>query len=186
MTDNVISLYQWYDELQRTDTDEAIVQKINARMAAASDKDDARSLAFILAGELTRQERFREAENILVDLSAQDPIEPYPLIRLAEVKLYYEQELDDALQVVDSALERARASEHFVRLALGVKARIAERLGRYDVVADVLRAIMAMSAPGSSRVDVGVERDFFDRIPSGAVDVALLHEYEAFCRRKAG
>lgn len=185
MTDNVISLYQWYDQLQQTDSDEAILQKIGVRMQAESDSEDARSLAFILASELTRQERYREAENILLDLSAKDPLEPYPLIRLAEVKLYYEQELEDALEVVDSALERAKASEHFVRLALGVKARIAERLGRYDLVSDVLRAIMAMSTPGSSRVDVGVERDFFDRIPSGAVDVTLLHEYEAFCRRKA-
>jgi hypothetical protein len=62
---------------------------------------------------------------------------------------------------VDKAIERARASGNFRRNALGVKARIAEKLRRYDLIAAVLREIMTIKF-AESRVDVGLERDFVD------------------------
>jgi hypothetical protein len=34
-----------------------------------------------------------------------------------------------------------------------------------------------------SRVDVGVERDFVDRLPAGVIEGDLLRQYDEFCRR---
>jgi hypothetical protein len=119
-----------------------------------------------------------------LDLSKQNPAEPYPLVALAEQKLYYEQKLDEALEIVERAIERARSSGYFRRNALGVKARIAEKLQRYDLISDVLREIMTTKFTGS-RVDVGVERDFVERLPTGVIDAELLAQYDKFCRRAA-
>jgi hypothetical protein len=182
MTDKFVGVHRWYDQLQQTYADQEIVDKITNRMGAENDKEIVRTLALILASEFRRQERYGEAENILLDLSQRDPVEPYPLIELAEQKLYYEEKLDEALEIVEKAVERARASGNFRRNALGVKARIAEKLQRYDLIADVLREIMTIRF-AESRVDVGVERDFVDRLPSGVIDKALLRRYDEFCRR---
>jgi hypothetical protein len=184
MTENVVSLHRWYNQLQQTCADQQIIDKIMNRVGVESDKETVRSLAFILASEFRRQERYGEAENILLDLSEQNPVEPYPLIELAGQKLYDEQKLDEALEIVEKAVERARASGNFRRNALGVKARIAEKLQRYDLIADVLGEIMTIKF-AESRIDVGVERDFVDRLPSGVIEAALLQQYDEFCRRSA-
>lgn len=182
MTDKVVSLHQWYDLLLKTREDRDIIEEITHRMEAESDSEAARSLAFILATEFRRQARYGDAENILLELSEQDPIEPYPLIDLAGQKLYYEQRPDEALDIIERAVERARASGSFRRNALGVKARIAEKLRRYDLIAEVLKEIMTIKFV-ELRVDVGIERDFVDRLPSDVIDRKLLEQYNEFCRR---
>jgi tetratricopeptide (TPR) repeat protein len=183
MTDNFVNLHKWYEELQRTCASQEIVDEITRRMNTESNEEDVRSLAFFLANEFRRQERYAEAENILLDLTERNPVEPYPLISLAEQKLYYEEKPSEALEIVEKALNRARASGNFRRNALGVKARIAEKLQRYDLIADVLREIMTTKS-GKSRADVGVERDFVDRLPTGAIDPTLLQQYDKFCRNR--
>lgn len=179
--DDPYSLYRWYDELQRTLADREIVDAIARRMAESGDVSR-RFLALILAGELRRQQRYRDAEAILLEVSKQDPGEPYPLISLAEQKLYYEADPAAALVIVEQALERARASGHYHRCALGVKARIAEKLRRYGLIEDALREIMTVAFTGRLD-DVGVERDFVARLPAGAIDTTLRERYDAFCRR---
>ena len=176
------NLHRWYDELQKTCADQEIIARITNRLSAEGDKQAVRSLILILASEFRRQERYGEAETILLDLSESDPVEPYPLIELACQKLYDEEKPVEALEIVERALGRARASGHFRRNALGVKARIAEKLRRYDLIAEVLREIMTIKF-GESRVDVGVERDFVDRLPSGVIDAALLRRYDEFYHR---
>jgi tetratricopeptide (TPR) repeat protein len=182
MTDTFVSLHKWYEQLQRTCADQEIVDKIANRMKAESDQETAGSLAFILASEFRRQERYGEAETILLNLSAQNPAEPYPFIELAEQKLYDEQKPDEALEIVEKAIERARVSGNFRRNALGVKARIAEKLQRYDLIADIIREIMTIKF-SESRIDVGLERDVVDRLPSGVIAAELVQQYYDFCRR---
>jgi hypothetical protein len=184
MTDNFVNLHKWYERLQRTCADQEIVDEITRRMKAENDKEDARTLAFFLASEFCRQKRYVEAERILLNLSQRNPVEPFPLISLAEQKLYYEEKPNEALEIVEKALNRARACGYFHRNALGVKARIAETLQRYDLVGDVLREIMTIKF-SESRADVGVERDFVDRLPAGAIGPILLRQYDEFCRSRA-
>jgi tetratricopeptide (TPR) repeat protein len=182
MTDQFVRLHDWYEGLRKAHGDREIIEEIKHRMEAESDGEAARSLAFILATEFHHQKRYGEAENILLKLSEQNPVEPSPLISLAEQKLYYEERPDEALEIIDRAIGRARASGNFRRNALGVKARIAEKLRRYDLIAEVMREIMTINLAGS-RIDVGIERDFVDRLPAGVVDSELLKQYDEFCRR---
>jgi tetratricopeptide (TPR) repeat protein len=176
------NVHKWHERLRRTCSNEEIVEDIKRRMEAERDLEIVRTLALILASEFREQQRYGAAENISLDLSQKDPIEPYPLINLAEQKLYYEQKIDEALEIVDEAIKRARACGNFHRNALGVKARIAEKMRRYDLIADVMKEIMTIEY---RRVDVGVERDFVDRLPPGAIDAELVEKYNEFCRRAA-
>jgi tetratricopeptide (TPR) repeat protein len=184
MTNTYVGLHKWYQQLQQRCAGSEIIDEIRNRMRVESDPEALRSLEFILADEFRQQERYREAEGVLLDISERSPAEPYPLIALAEQKLYYEGRLEEALEIVEKALERARASGTFRRNALGMKARIAEKLRRYDLISGILREILTMK--GSVRlVDVGVERDFVDRLPAGVIEAELLQEYDEFCRRGA-
>lgn len=181
--DDPYSLHRWYDELRPTLADREIVDAIKRRMADSGEASR-RFLALILASELRRQQRYRDAEAVLIDVSKQDPNEPYPLISLAEQKLYYEADPATALALIELALESARASGRYHRCALGVKARIAGKLRRYGLIEDALREIMTVAFTGRLD-DVGVERDFVDRLPIGAIDASLREQYDAFCRNRA-
>jgi hypothetical protein len=184
MTSNSPDLNSWYDQLQRTYSDEEVVKEITNRMRSETAKETARSLGLILASELRRQRRYVQAENVLLDLAQGNPAEPYPLIALAVQKLYDEERPEEALHIAERAVETARASGIFRRNALGVKARIAKKLNKYELLPDILREIMTIKFT-ESRVDVGIERDLIERLPAGAVDQALLQQYDEFCRRAA-
>src|SRR5581483_9071605 len=119
-----------------------------------------------------------------MQLSNQIPSEPVPLIQLAEQKLYFEQKPEEALTFIERALERAYSSQKYRRQALGVKARIAQQLGRYELIEDVLQVLMNIE-PTESDTDVGIERDFVDRAPQGAIDEDLRQKYNDFCNRRA-
>jgi hypothetical protein len=184
MTDKFFDLHAWHKQLQCALSDREIVEAIRHRREAEGDLQTGRSLGFILASELCEQGRYGEAEDVLLDLSKQEPAEPFPLIALAEQKFYSEEKPDEALGIIDRALVRARGSEYFHRCALGVKARIAEKIQRYDLIAAVIREIMTTGFAGSSGIliDVGIERDFVDRLPAGAVDATLVQQFDEFCR----
>ena len=77
MTDKFVSLHTWYDQLQRSHAGDDIVEKIRNRLKSESDQESARLLAFILAGEFREQERYEEAEHVLLDLSERDQTEPF-------------------------------------------------------------------------------------------------------------
>jgi hypothetical protein len=187
MTDKYFDLHDWHKQLQRTLSDREVVEAIRYRRDAEGDYQTRQSLGFILASELREQDRYAEAEDVLLDLSQQDLTEPYPLISLAGQKLYSEYKPDEALEIIDHALDRARASGYFHRCALGVKARIAEKIQRYDLIADVIREIMTTGFAGNGvLIDVGIERDFVDRLPAETVDATLLQQFDEFCRRPSG
>jgi hypothetical protein len=140
-------------------------------------------LSFFLVDEFRNQEQDEAADVVLRDLSESDPLEPYPLISLAEQKLYYEEKPTEALSTIEQAIPRARVSGHFRRNALGVKARIALDLQRYDLIPDILRELMSVPAKRGD-VDIGTERDFFDRLPPGVIDERLAAEFEEFCQQR--
>jgi hypothetical protein len=66
-------------------------------------------------------------------------------------------------------------------LALGVKARVALADGQFRIVEDVLRQLLQLRNDPRG-ADVGIERDFFDRLPPGAIDKTLALRYAQYAR----
>jgi hypothetical protein len=178
------TLRDWYEELRRTQLDAGIIESINLRLADEANPDTRRSLQFILVEECKRQERFQEAEAVLRKLSEEPSTEEYPLVSLAEQKLYYEEQPEQAMEIIDRAIVFARISGNFRRLALGVKARVAIKLERWNAIPDILQEIMSLPPRKKTDADISTERDFFDRLPAGAINEALAKEYEDFCESR--
>jgi hypothetical protein len=179
--DKLIEINRWIDEICRTVGETNIVRAIETRMEGESDEAVLRVLNFALASEYKSRERYDESEHIYGFLLSRRPDWPMPLILLAEQKLYCEQQPAAAMQFIDRAIDIAFRSAIFRRQALGVKARIALQLGKYDIVEDVLRKLLALRLEPDT-VDVGIERDFFDRLPANAIDTDLARQFDRHSR----
>src|SRR5262245_29840706 len=148
------------DQAVYTGGDVNLVHAIEAKLKNEPDEATRRELNLALATAYKLLGRYGDAKRIYLMLSNQSPDEPFPLITLAEQKLYYENEPVAAMQVIDRAIKAAYRSNNFRRLALGVKARIALEQKRFSVVEDVIGRLLQLRHDKRG-VDVGRERDFF-------------------------
>ena len=176
------SLYDWIDEARHAGGFANVARAIEARLENESDDEVRRSLNFELAGAYKMAGRFDEAERIYMMLFNQSPDEPMPLISLAGQKLYFEEDPATAMEVIDRAIEAAYRSSNFRRLALGTKARIALAQGKFSVVEDVLRRLLQLTHD-SRGADIALERDFFDRLPPGAINETVARRFDHYSRR---
>jgi hypothetical protein len=176
--------HHWYLDLQRAKgIGSDVIAEVQQRIKEESDAEELRSLHLLLAAEYAYHGRLADAEIVLRKLSEQAPDDPYPLISLAEKKLYYGNNHESTLPIIDQAIEVAFRSGDFRRYALGVKARIALKLRAFDIIEDVLQLLLKLTfEPGNH--DCAIERDFFDRLPAGAIDKTLARQFDEFARAK--
>jgi tetratricopeptide (TPR) repeat protein len=177
-------IHQWYRDLQIARGSRAsLVDAIEQRIGAETNLARLRALDFLLAGEYCSDGRYAEEEAVYRALHRQYPQDPLPLVFLAGSKLYFHDQPEQAMQLIEEALEIANRTGNFRRLALGVKARTALHIGAHQIIPEILRDILALKFEPGNR-DCGIERDFFDRTPAGFIDEQLAEEYDRRSRRK--
>jgi Protein of unknown function len=177
---SVGDIYSWNDEWRTTDAEPDIVSALEARIRQETHPERLRTFRCVLADRHRERGDFAAAEAVeLVNFEA-DPESPRPLISLANQKLDWEEQPDEAMRVIDRALGVAMRSGLFRRETLGVKARIALGFDAWSMVEEVLRQIMALTFT-RGHLDIGAERDFFDRLPFGSIDPEVARAYDAYC-----
>ncbi len=179
--DRVSAVYFWYAALRRRGGD--IVGAVEKRIGKETDPDVLKHLRKVLADEHTLRGYYASAEALLLQLHAGNDNEVFPLITLAHQKLYWENKPEAAMTIIDRAIACACRSGLFRRYVLGDKARFAVKLKQYAVVEDVLKQIMALTFEPAN-VDITVERDFFDRLPPGAISAEVAQQYETYCQAR--
>jgi hypothetical protein len=176
-------VYRWRDEWLESGPEIDLVAALEQKIANERHPKRLHALRSLLAQEQRVRRNYLASEAVyLADFDAA-PDEPHPLIFLAQQKLYDEERPEDAMSIIDRAVDVAMRSGVWRREALGVKARIALELAVYPVVEDVLRQIMQLVFTRGNP-DVGAERDFFDRLPPGSVDPDVAHAYDEYCRAR--
>jgi hypothetical protein len=175
-------IYHWYMDLERArGPGSNLIDDVEERIRQESDQRKLRALKLLLATEYAFHGRNVDAEVTHHDLCREWSDDPFPLISLAEQKLHYENKPEAAMAIVDKAIEVALRSGNFRRYALGVKARIGLQLGAHGLVEGVLRQLLQLKFdPGN--LDCGIERDFFDRLPAGAIDEELARQFDDYSR----
>jgi hypothetical protein len=146
------------------------------RLSDETDPDRRFELRLWLAGLLGYTDEIEKAKVLYLALHAERPDRPQILISLAEMLLWPAEQPEMALSVIDQAIEVAFRTGDFRRNALGVKARIALALRRYDMVEEVMRRILPLKT-ARGHFDCGIERDFLDRLPPGAIDESVRSQY---------
>jgi Protein of unknown function len=181
--DPLLQLHRWYQQWRREARDVDIIPALEERIGRETDGERLNQLRFMLASEHTERRNYAAAEAVkLADIAA-NPDEPMPLISLADQKLFYEENPQAALPIIDRAIEVAMRAGTFRRHALATKARIALALNDHAAVEDVLRRIMALTFTRGN-ADIGTERDFFDGLPPGSIDPDVARAYEEYCRAR--
>jgi len=181
--DPAAEIHRWHQEWQQSQPDTDIIPVLEDRIRRETHPSRLHTLRYFLADAHRDRANYVASEAVfLADFEA-DPARPMPLIFLAGQKLYYEEQPEAAMPVIDRAVEVALRSGTFRRHALGVKARIALALDRHDVVEDVLRQIMALAFTRGN-ADIGAERDFLDRLPPGSIDADVARAYDEYCRER--
>lgn len=181
----IVAIDDWIEQIRRVGGEAKLARAIEARLRDERDGVTRRILNLALAGVYTTLGRYPEAERIHRMEFRNSPDEPVPLIMLAGQKLDHENQPAVAMRVIDRAIEAAFRSGNFRRHALGVKARIALEQGKFNVVEDVLRQLLALRHD-SKGVDLGIDRDVFDRLPPGAIDKAVAREFDEYSRSDLG
>jgi hypothetical protein len=157
-----------------------IVDELERKIIIETDLEGLMTLRELLAHEYAGRGRHNESEALYRMLSSQQPDDPLPLIWLSGAKLYYQDRPEEAMPIIDKAIDLAMKSGNFRRHALGTKARIALKLKSYGLVEDVLKELMDLRFVRGN-IDCGIERDFFDRLPPGAIDTKVASDYDKFC-----
>jgi hypothetical protein len=172
----------WYMKLRRTHrrAHDIIIKAIEDRIRDRPDAAEVDDLYRMLAGEYSFNDDHAAAAAIKRQQADKHPDDPLPLISLANDKLYCEDQPENAMELINRALEVAYRTGVNRRYALGSKARIALTLRRYDIVEAVLRDIMQLKID-PELPDIGRERDFFDRLPPFSIDTEVARQYHAYC-----
>src|SRR3981189_3208745 len=181
--DPAAEIHRWHQEWQQSQPDTDIIPVLEDRIRRETQPSRLHGLRYFLADANRARGNYAASEAVfLADFEA-DPDRPMPLIFLAGQKLYYEEQPEAAMPVIDRAVEVALRSGTFRRHALGVKARIALAPDRHDVVEDVLRQLLVLTFTRGN-ADCGVERDFLDRLPPGSIDGDVARAYDEYCRER--
>jgi hypothetical protein len=171
-------VHDWFGKALRHTPIPELVEALRQRLAGAQEPIEMRETRNCLAMALRLDNRIDEARTVLFAIIADEPKNPRGYISLANFELYDADALQ-AMAAIDQAIVLANASGDFRREALGVKGRIALKLERFDILESVLRDIMALRFERRN-VDIGIERDFLDRAPAGAIDPELVRAYDAY------
>jgi tetratricopeptide (TPR) repeat protein len=118
---DVVALYRWFDELCSSHEPADVEQILRGRIGSESDGATVSQLTFLLAEALSQQDKYEDAEDVYRLLSAKYPTDPYPLLRIAEQRLYYQDDLPSALSACDEAIELATKRGPWRRQALGAE-----------------------------------------------------------------
>jgi hypothetical protein len=175
--DALREIADWHMSLvrRRLSPDEEVVA-FKERLTGETDPDKRFELRLWLAGLLAYTDEIEEAKALYLALHMERPDRPQILIFLAEKLLWPAEQPEMALPVIDQAIEVAFRTGDFRRNALGVKARIALALERYDLVEEVMRRILPLKT-ARGHFDCGIERDFLNRLPPGTIDEEVRRQY---------
>jgi tetratricopeptide (TPR) repeat protein len=172
----------WYRKLYQTNrtAHHKTIKAIEDRIHAKPDAPEVDDLYRVLASEYSALGNFAAAEMIERRLADKHPDDPLPLNTLASNKCSLQDQPEEAMELVNRALEVAHRTGEFRRYTLGNKARIALALKRYDIVESVLKDIMQLRIDPEVP-DIGRERDFFDRLPPYSIDAGIARQYNEYC-----
>lgn len=101
------------------------------------------------------------------------------VVSLADTLSYEESHHEEAKTLIEESLAKANEKNEFVRLVLGVRARIARRLKNQELYSQTLSELIADYKSNHRELDIGFEDDFIKELPAGFCSEQKLNEYLA-------
>ena len=157
---------------------EAAIHYIQSILDRAKDEDLRCLLLSDLAMYYTKAEMPEDAESAIRQAAEERPNDPLPWCTLASHHHHTRNNPDNAVNFIETALQKAKAQGALIRHVLAQRINIALDRKDYATVEDSL--VQILEAPrGPDIRDVRLEDYFLDKIPPGTVDGELLERYRA-------
>src|ERR1051326_1917883 len=179
--DPLEQVHRWHLEWREANSEADVIPILQSKLRGETEPNGRVALYHLLAEAYSDKGDYASAAEVRIREANERPNEPMPLISLASQKFFEEERPEEAICIVDQAIEVALREGTYRRLALGMKARIALHLKDYHAVEDVLRQIMNLKF-GRGNVDIGRERDFFNGLPPGSIDPEVARRYDEYSR----
>jgi len=176
-------VHRWIEEWFKANPDADIIPVLQEKLRTEPHSAKIRALRHFLATEYMRGGDYEASVAVHRDDALANPDEPMPLITLASQTWYAVDRPQEAMRIINQAVEVALRAGTFRRYALGEKARIALALEDHQTVEDVLKQIMELTFTRGN-ADIGAERDFLDNLPPHSIDAAVARQYDAYCRAR--
>jgi hypothetical protein len=180
--DPIAQIHRWHDEWRVENPEADIIPVLASRIRSETNSIKLSEMRYIMAEEYRDRRDYAAAAAAYLDVFNNDG-EPMPLIVLAGQKFFEEERPEEAMRIIDQAVEVALRSGTYRRHALAMKARIALHLTDYRTVEDVLKQIMNLKFTRGN-VDIGRECDFLDALPPDSIDSEVARQYDEYCRTK--
>ncbi len=175
-------IYVWHKRIVRDRLLGGPPASLEAELQQFRDDTPAEEIVSTLIGDFQIRGNDAAAEAWISGEIAADPRDVRRRVRLVGHYLHFSKEFEKALTASDAALTEARRCGMFVRECLGDRARIALSVKDDKLLCQTVQAIIDLGV-GPDEIDIGVERDFIERAPDGAIPGALLQDYEDLYRR---
>lgn len=101
------------------------------------------------------------------------------VVTLADTLSYEESHHEEAKTLIEESLTKANEKNEFVRLVLGVRARIARQLKNQELYSQTLSELITDYKSNQRELDIGFEDDFTKELPIGFCAEQKLNEYLA-------
>jgi len=163
--------------IKKTNRDADVTGILLEAFDNAVDNEERVHILSSLASEYQTMSRSDDAEQTIRKAITISPQSPELWIKLAEHFHYHDVDLEKALAVTETAVDKAMDEGNFVRQALGVRVRIATEARHYSVVEKTLRTLLDYE-PKPGTIDVKLEGDFLNAIPVGKIDEAVMNAYK--------
>jgi tetratricopeptide (TPR) repeat protein len=181
--DPLEQVHRWHVEWREANSEADIIPILQTKLRDETEPNRRVALHHLLAEAYSDKGDYASAAEVRIRESNERPNEPMPLISLASQKFFEEERPEEAMRIIDQAIEVALREGTYRRLAFGMKARIALHLKNYPAVEDAIRQIMDLKF-GRGNVDIGRERDFFDGLPPGSIDLEVARRYDEYSRAR--
>jgi tetratricopeptide (TPR) repeat protein len=174
---NIIDLEQWYHQLLLENRNKSYIDTIRIRLMLEELDPERYAIEILLFREFRRTGMYSEAKEVIDGIIERHSHEIFPRVWLAELYLSFLDNPVKALKIIESAVVLAGEQGVLQRYVWGVRARIAVKLNRYDLLEECLSRLLDLSRTANEK-DVGLEVDFFTHADHTRLSKSIVEQFK--------
>lgn len=172
------SIHSWYSRISNQRARGGPPDSLEHELQQFQSDSSKSELLLTLVSDFQLRGNYQAAENLIQAEIELDPRDPRMRLLMVSHYFYNSEEFDKALNASNEALSEARKSGMFIREVHGVRARIALKTNDNKLLRQSVQEIIDLGLMPNA-IDVGMERDFVDRAPSGVISDETKQQFES-------
>ena len=171
-------------KIREADGPQSAIDFLENQLTRTDAKDERLEIFGLLYGAYIHAGISEQAIDLTERAVAEYPDDLNALIDLASHIYWFGGDLDRAMNVAERAVHESKKEHSLVRHALQTKARVAKKLGRFDLFEHIIAEILSDEYP-TIRGDIAYEMDVIADLPDNTIDPLLLEKFREKAKRNS-